>query len=413
MKQLWTIFKFELKSYLANKIFIGVTLAVVILTAIVMFFPRVEEMVENIKGEEVTEEKEDDEKAVMLIAGTQGELVYEAFAAAFNDYEVKVTTDTLDDIKKQITSKEAECAFVIDDITQYTYYVNNKALADHNTVVASEVLQMVYRMSALMNSGLSAEEAEEVMTFNVEYETETLGVDQAQNFFYTYIMIFALYMVIVLYGQLVATNVASEKSSRAMEVLVTSAKPTSMMFGKVLASCTAGFLQLAVVFGFAFFSFNLNKSYWDEMGTISAFFDVPASLLVYMLVFFVLGFLIYAFMFAAISSTASKVEDINTSTMPITLMFVVAFLVVFYGFNNVDGMLMKVVSYIPFTSPMAMFTRIAMSEVAWYEITISIAILVGSVIGIGVLAAKIYRMGVLLYGTQPKLGEILKAVKKA
>ncbi|MBR6628235.1 MAG: ABC transporter permease [Lachnospiraceae bacterium] len=413
MKQLWTIFKFELKSYLANKIFIGVTLAVVILTAIVMFFPRVEEMVENIKGEEVTEEKEDDEKAVMLIAGAQGELVYEAFAAAFNDYEVKVTTDTLDDIKKQITSKEAECAFVIDDITQYTYYVNNKALADHNTVVASEVLQMVYRMSALMNSGLSAEEAEEVMTFNVEYETETLGVDQAQNFFYTYIMIFALYMVIVLYGQLVATNVASEKSSRAMEVLVTSAKPTSMMFGKVLASCTAGFLQLAVVFGFAFFSFNLNKSYWDEMGTISAFFDVPASLLVYMLVFFVLGFLIYAFMFAAISSTASKVEDINTSTMPITLMFVVAFLVVFYGFNNVDGMLMKVVSYIPFTSPMAMFTRIAMSEVAWYEITISIAILVGSVIGIGVLAAKIYRMGVLLYGTQPKLGEILKAVKKA
>lgn len=413
MKQLWTIFKFELKSYLANKIFIGVTLAVVILTAIVMFFPRMEEMVENIKGEEVTEEKEDDEKSVMLIAGTQGELVYEAFAAAFNDYEVKVTTDTLDDIKKQITSKEAECAFVIDDITQYTYYVNNKALADHNTVVASEVLQMVYRMSALMNSGLSAEEAEEVMTFNVEYETETLGVDQAQNFFYTYIMIFALYMVIVLYGQLVATNVASEKSSRAMEVLVTSAKPTSMMFGKVLASCTAGFLQLAVVFGFAFFSFNLNKSYWDEMGTISAFFDVPASLLVYMLVFFVLGFLIYAFMFAAISSTASKVEDINTSTMPITLMFVVAFLVVFYGFNNVDGMLMKVVSYIPFTSPMAMFTRIAMSEVPWYEIAVSIAILVGSVIGIGVLAAKIYRMGVLLYGTQPKLSEILKALKEA
>ncbi len=413
MKQLWTIFKFELKSYLANKIFIGVTLAVVILTAIVMFFPRVEEMVENIKGEEVTEEKTDEDKSVMLIAGTQGELVYEAFAAAFNDYEVKVTTDTLDDIKKQITSKEAECAFVIDDITQYTYYVNNKALADHNTVVASEVLQMVYRMSALMNSGLSAEEAEEVMTFNVEYETETLGVDQAQNFFYTYIMIFALYMVIVLYGQLVATNVASEKSSRAMEVLVTSAKPTSMMFGKVLASCTAGFLQLAVVFGFAFFSFNLNKSYWDEMGTISAFFDVPASLLVYMLVFFVLGFLIYAFMFAAISSTASKVEDINTSTMPITLMFVVAFLVVFYGFNNVDGMLMKVVSYIPFTSPMAMFTRIAMSEVPWYEIAVSIAILVGSVIGIGVLAAKIYRMGVLLYGTQPKLSEILKALKKA
>lgn len=412
MKQLWTILKFELKSYLANKIFVGVTLAIVALIAVVMFFPRVIEVVDNMKGEEITEEADED-KSVMLIAGAQGEVVYEAFAAAFADYEVKTTSDSLDTIKDRITSKEVECAFVIEEITDYTYYVNNMELMDSNMAIANEVLQTIYRMSALMNGGMSAEEAEKILAFQIDYKSETLGVDQSQNFFYTYIMIFALYIVIVLYGQLVATNVATEKSSRAMEVLVTSAKPTSMMFGKVLASCLAGFLQLAVIFGSALLFFNLNKAYWDETGIVSSLFDVPVSLLVYMLLFFVLGFLIYAFMFAAISSTASKVEDINTSTMPIMLLFVVAFFVVFYSLENVDGMVMKVASYVPFTSSMAMFTRIAMSNVPWYEIAISIAVLIGSVIGIGVLAAKIYRMGVLLYGTQPKLGEILKAIKKA
>lgn len=133
-----------------------------------------------------------------------------------------------------------------------------------------------------------------------------------------------------------------------------------------------------------------------------------------MLVFFILGFLVYAFMFGAVGSTASKLEDINTSVMPITMLFVIAFVVVvsFMSFGDVDNTLMIVCSYIPFTSPMAMFTRICMSTVPLYEILISIAILIGSTVGVGFLAAKIYRVGVLMYGTTPKIGSIIKAVWK-
>jgi len=121
------------------------------------------------------------------------------------------------------------------------------------------------------------------------------------------------------------------------------------------------------------------------------------------------------FLFGAIGSTVSKMEDINTAVMPITLLFLAAFFVVIFSMSSgsVDTVLMKVCSYIPFTSPMAMFTRIAMSTVPWYGILISTVILIGSVIGIGVLSAKIYRVGVLLYGTSPKLGAILKAIKNA
>lgn len=128
-----------------------------------------------------------------------------------------------------------------------------------------------------------------------------------------------------------------------------------------------------------------------------------------------LGFLIYAFLYGAVGSTVSRLEDVNTAVMPLTMMFVVAFLVTMMALGNgtVDSMLMKVCSYVPFTSPMAMFTRLAMSTVPFYEVVLSIGILVLSVIAVGVVSAKIYRVGVLLYGTKPKFGAILKAMRKA
>ena len=97
------------------------------------------------------------------------------------------------------------------------------------------------------------------------------------------------------------------------------------------------------------------------------------------------------------------------------LVFLFVFMVVIFSMSsgNVDNILMQVCSYIPFTSPMAMFTRIAMSTVPWYEIVISIGVLVASTFGIGVLSAKIYRVGVLMYGTAPKIKNIIKAVWKA
>lgn len=413
MKQFGKILKFELKYYLKNKVFVGVTIFLVLLIAAVMFFPRISAMFE--KGD-VTDTPTD--LPVMLVKAddpAQTEMVRETFAAAFTGYDVQSTDAEIGDITGKITSEDVECAFVMTGTTSYTYYVNNLSMYDSNSAIADEVLQQIYQMNAMINGGMTAEQAGEVMSIQITGEVESLGKDQFQNFFYTYIMIFALYMVILLYGQMVATNVATEKSSRAMEVLITSAKPNSMMFGKVLASCIAGLVQLVAVFGSALVFYNLNKSYWGDNMIVDSIFNIPPELFVYMLVFFILGFLIYAFMFGAVGSTASKLEDINTSVMPITMLFIIAFFVVMFSMasGSIDNTLMTVCSYIPFTSPMAMFTRICMSTVPLYEILISVAILIGSTLGIGFLAAKIYRVGVLMYGTTPKLGAILKAVWKA
>lgn len=412
MKQFGTILKFELKTYLKNKIFLGVTIFLVAAIAAVMFFPRIAEFFHE-------DPEESADRPIMLVAAEplfseNAATLQEAFASAFPDYEVQTTEGSPAFIQDQIAGGGAACAFLLKDFTAYTYYVNDLSLYDSNTAVADRILQTLYQINAMTESGIPAQEAAQILSAVISHETVRLGKDQMQNFFYTYVMIFALYMVILLYGQMIATNVATEKSSRAMELLITSAEPAAMMFGKVIASCTAGLIQLFTVFGSAILCFRMNRSYWDGNDIVNSIFNMPLGLLLYMLLFFLLGFLIYAFLYGAIGSTVSKLEDVNTSVMPVTFLFIAAFFVVIFSMasGNVNTTLMRVCSYIPFTSPMAMFTRIAMSGVPAYEIVISVAVLAVSVIGIGILAAKIYRAGVLLYGTTPKIGTVIKAMRK-
>lgn len=421
MRQFGTILKFELFGYLKNKIFLGITIVLMVLIAALMFYPRfsgtsTDSNDKDSHSQEIIIQSEDAPVlAVLSDTPEHTNLLCEAFAQAFPEYKVQAAEGDISHLKKQITSEEVECAFVMDNLTSYTYYVNNLNMYDSNTAIADQILQNLYRRDALSKEGIPGEKSMEILSLEISHNTESLGVDQAQNYFYTYVMIMVLYMAIILYGQMVATNVATEKSSRAMELLITSAKPASMMFGKVIASCLAGVIQLIAVFGSAYLFYNMNKSLWGNNPIITSLFDMPLSLLAYMLIFFVLGFFVYAFLYGAIGSTASKVEDINTSVIPLTFLFIAAFFVVVFSMSsgNVDNTVMKVCSYIPFTSPMAMFTRIAMSTVPFYEVLISIVILILSVFGIGFISAKIYRVGVLLYGTTPKFISIIKAVRKA
>ena len=436
MNQFTKIFKFELKNYLSNKVFIGVTLFFAIIIIIVMFFPRMTSMFiseENSSDSDYYDYNSDStdsgnseidedglvvfnrgkEKMLVLCDEILSDDVISAFSREFWQYEVEYSDKDISIVESMIKSGEVDCAFKINNLTDFTYYVGNLSMYDSNYSTATEILKNVYQETVLKDKGLSQDSIHDILNVFITGDTVTLGKDQIINYFYTYIMIFALYMVILLYGQMVATNVATEKSSRAMELLITSAKPTNLLFGKIFASCLAGLIQIAVIFGTAFLCFNLNKEYWDEFGIISAIFDIPFELIIYMIVFFILGFLVYAFMYGAVGSTASKLEDINTSVMPITFLFIFGFMVVVFSLTsaNVDSLFMRICSYIPFTSPMAMFTRIAMSTVPLYEIVICIAILIGSIVCIGYISAKIYRVGVLLYGTPPKPSEIMKAIK--
>ena len=387
MRQFRTILGFELQNYFKNKIFVSVTIIIMLAVAGVMFYPRVASLFTH------DNEAGRGDRPIMLVATDSSELptstTEAVFRRSFPHYQIKVTTDRVEQVKEQVKSGKAKYALVFSD-TSYTYYVNGLVMADSNVATANSVVRDLYQLKMLRRHGLSAEQAGQVMTIQIKPNIQNLGKDQTKNFYSAFIMIYALYVAVMTYGQMVATNVASEKSSRAMELLTTSASPVAMMFGKIVASCLAGLTQLVGIFGSALLFYNLNRASWQGNQMINSIFNIPPDLLLYMILFFLLGFFIYGMMYGAVGSLVSKPEDIGSVAMPIILVFVIGFAVVMSSIedpNNAIGM--KICSFIPFTSSMAMFARIAIGSVSTGEIALSIAILVVSTVLIGILAAKV------------------------
>ncbi len=122
---------------------------------------------------------------------------------------------------------------------------------------------------------------------------------------------------------------------------------------------------------------------------------------------------LYAFIFGTLGAMVSKTEDISKSSTLVTLIYVASFLIAMVGLSNSDTLLMKVASFVPFTSGNAMFIRISMGNVAFWEIALSLALLLGSCWITGVLAAKLFRFGTLHYGNPLKLTKALKSIRNS
>ncbi|KGE19541.1 ABC transporter permease [Paenibacillus wynnii] len=231
------------------------------------------------------------------------------------------------------------------------------------------------------------------------------------NYVIVYALLMMFFMSIMMTGNMIAAEVTSEKSSRIMEILITSASPLAQMFGKVIGIFLIGMLQIAIIAGAVAVNLMLphNASILTEFDLDLGQLNV--NLLIYGLVLYVLGYFLYALIYAAIGSIVSRTEDLGQAVMPITMLGLVTFYIPLFSISNADTLLVKVASYIPFTSPLSMLLRIGVGDVAFWEILVSLLILLVSIFVFGWLAAKIYRTGVLMYGKRPTIKEIRKAMK--
>lgn len=409
MKQFFTVFKFEFINFIKNKIFVGLTLVLAIVIAIVTFFPRLAD------GKDISLNFGDDTIPSLLIVNNSGdETLTDALKSALVDYEITVEEYDLEKAKELVTNEEYKIAIVIDSPLKYNYVVDNLGLYDRTSYIIDEILLSSYKMNYLANAGLSNEEIDEFSNAFVTSESIIVGQDQTQSFFHAYLLMMVLYMAVLIYGQLVAQSVATEKSSRAMELLITSANPKSLIFGKVIGTGVAGLAQITVLLLWGIICIVINKEYLADNEVMSMFMSISPSVIVYTVVFFVLGFGLYAFLNGAMGSMASKLEDVGTLTMPVMFTFIVSFVITiaFMSADNIDNPFINILSYIPFTAPMAMFARICMGTASHLEALASIVILIISICGVGRLAVAIYRIGILMYGKPPKFNEIARALKK-
>jgi len=411
MKQFFTILKYEYLGYVKGKTFLILTGIMVLLLAGLMFYPRV--FGSGSDGSD-TSSVDTSDMQIALIDHTSADGQSLADYMNQSGAGMFIATDQSENqITLDVENGTYDAALVVDSALSYRYIVNNAGMYDSTNYTIEAMLTAKYQADTLAGYGLSAAETQQILSASAQGDVIETGTNQFTSFLYTYVLIFLLYMAIMLYGQFVAMSVASEKSSRAMELLITSADSNNLMFGKVIGSGLAGLTQMALILVAGFACYNLNLDYWGGNSMMESIFGMPFSVVIYALVFFIGGFFLYAFLYGALGSLASRTEDVNTLVMPVTLLFIVAFIgtVTSLASGNVDTTLMKVLSYIPLTSPMAMFTRVAMNSVLGIGVAISIGILFLSTMGVGYLSSIVYRMGVLMYGKPPKMRELIKMLK--
>ncbi len=418
MKQFFNIFAFEFSAYYKQKSFLITTIIFVVVIAGVLFFPRVSGLFEDVfSSDTATGAEQVSEYLLVDSSDADRQKTKEMIATALPN--VNFTEKQLDEqqINELVNAGDYDGALVITSPTDYSIIVPTLELTDSTAYVIEEVLTQRLRIQMLEQDGLSAEQAEVALNATVNGEVVATGNDQTQNFFYSYILMFILYILVLTYGSVIAVSVATEKSSRAMEMLITSADTKNLMFGKILGTSAACIGQFCIIVLSAFAFYQINIDYHSNP-FITSIFAMPLDIVLYALLFCLLGFLIYAMMFGALGSLVTKTEEVNSVLTPAMLPFIGTFLLVNFSMTGVvgggvNGILIKVLSFIPFSSPFAMFVRISMGEVTAVEIAISIALLLVAVFLMGILTAKIYRVGVLLYGTPLKITALVKAIKNA
>jgi ABC-2 type transport system permease protein len=269
---------------------------------------------------------------------------------------------------------------------------------------------------------------------NVSLKTLRLGddgsVSESSTELSTIIgMIFTIliYMFILMYGNMVMQAVLEEKKSRIVEVMVSSVKPVNLLIGKVVGIGLVGITQLiiwgillGVLFsGLSFFiaspdqaaAMSADMGDFNMEGLVTSIMGVNwFEIGIFFLIFFIGGYVMYASIFAMFASAVDSDEDTSQFMTPVTLLIMFAFFAGFYSVSNPDGPLAFWTSLIPFTSPIVMMVRIPFGIPIWQKV-LSVVLLYGTFILISIFAAKIYRVGILMYGKKPTIKEMLKWVK--
>lgn len=364
-----------------------------------------------------------DEEKIVLVQG-ENDSYYTNLSSLVEmidkDIELKQFQSTIDEAKKEVEDENVDALLVletnVDGLPEATYYENKAS----ESGVQSVIHQQLQQLKVAIATEQAGVDEQALLAINEAVQFEKVALDEAtktdeelnQARFVVYIMLFVLYMAVIIYGQMIATEVATEKSSRVMEILISSAPPVTHMFAKIFGIALLGLTQIAVVFlvsmSFIKYKINLNPEVEEMLESVGVT-SISFSVYLYALLFFILGYLLYATIAAMLGSLVSRVEDVQQLIMPMIILIMIAFFIAMFGLTVPDAKFITITSYIPFFTPMIMFLRIGMLEIAAWEIILSIGILITTIIILALIGARIYRGGVLMYGPSRSLKDIKNA----
>ena len=304
------------------------------------------------------------------------------------------------------------CAVLTSEL-DFDFYGKSAMYGQTVPDMISSAMEKLAREKAFAGLGVSSSDASRVMSMNAWYSLHTIGGYGINEYFINTFISVLLFIMITLYGQMVAMRVTAEKGSRTIEVLATSVSPVDLLCGKVVGVGAAAMLQTPTYLLLTGLLALYSVSRSADLAALIAGIGISGWDVLLLCAYFLLGFTLNAFLYGGLGAMVSQPEDLSgLASLPTTLLMGGYLIGIVCTSTGTPNLLLRIASFVPFWSPVVMFSRMSMEEVRPAEIIVSLALLVGMIIVAARLAARLYRRGMLRYGKPPKLRELLDAMKK-
>ena len=406
MRDILTVMKFTIKDMVKRKSFIISTLIILVLIVLGFNVPNV---IKSIKRDNTGD------KFLIVDNKNVFEGTLENLKQMDLGYEFEITNSDLkfEDIKRKIEDEEINGAIIINpenEKIKISYIVENTTMMDQVPEECVNSLTSLYSNLQISKLGLTEEQLQSI-TPNFDFSLEQTEEKSASgNVFVMMIMSIVLFYAIYFCAYQVSSSITTEKTSKIMETLVTSTSPRTIILGKTIGIGLVGLAQMIVIVATALIS---AKAFLEpellenalDMSNITPYLGIMTA------IYFILGYLAYALLYALTGSTVSKPEDIQSANTPVALLAVIGFYLSYFTMMNPTSDLNLFASLFPISSPFCMPFRIMMRLASIRDVALSNAILIVTIVVISHIAIKIYSNAILNYGTKMTFKDIIKVYK--
>lgn len=407
MHNISKVFMFELKSILSKKSMIITTAIISVILIIVTTIPTIISLFDD--GENVPVPTDKISLMGSGIVILNNAVTAEELDLFFIDVEI---FDSESDLRKALNNEKISQAFIITSPTALTTIVINRDLYSNASYPLQNALTQLQIQRNLIELELDPIKVSQAYNVNITVNEEVIGKDASDSFLIAYVLMFAVYMLVIMYGAMVSTSVAREKDNRTMELLITSTKPDALIIGKVFANGLAGVMQFGFITIVGVLGIWINRANYPAEILSMVLGGLRWDSMMVFLIFTFFGYLLYLFIYASLGSLVSKMEDVSSSVAPITLLFIASYVVATLGLQMPEIMIVKIGSYVPFTAILAMPVRYFLTSVSWIELAISLTLMTLTAWLFARISIDIYRLGSLNYGNKMSFVKALKLIRE-
>lgn len=407
MRDLWTVTEFTMKEMLRRKSFIISTLIILVIIIVGINIPNILKL--------FTDSSETGDKLLIVDSNNVFEGNLSSLEQMNTGYEVQISNENIsfDDIKSKIENKEIDDAIIVeqtDDNIKIRYIVESTTMMAGVPENVISAINTIYSNMQISKLGLTEEQIASI-TPNFEYSLEQTEEQEVQgNVLAIMLLSIVLFYAIYFCAYQVSSSITTEKTSKIMETLVTSTSPKTIVLGKTIGIGIVGLLQVCLLVAVA-----LITAYTClEPGTLDSILDMSnftPYLAIITIIYFILGYVAYALMYALTGSTVSKPEDIQSANGPVAIIAVIGFYLSYFTMMNPTSDLNVFASMLPISSPFCMPFRIMMGLASTTDVVISILILLVTIFIIAKVAIKIYSNAILNYGTKMSFADLIKVYR--